>query len=277
MNITFFGTGASECIPAFRCVCPVCLDARKKGGRAVRDNASAYIESDSGLRVLIDMPGTIRESLGNRDIDLVLFTHYHIDHVSGIFHLIESRGENGHKWEKPVDAYMPRDLFLDIQKGALFFGMAGPEKPDNGPYSLHVLEDLETFSRQADKGKLEIKALNTGHLGDGRECHGYLFTDGKKRYAYMTDASSELPPASLAALQEKPLDCLIYECTFDKCPGPQRTHSDIEGVLNLHSLLGPQRMLLTHISHRNLCHDELSALMARHGIEVAWDGLRIEV
>jgi phosphoribosyl 1,2-cyclic phosphodiesterase len=141
-----------------------------------------------------------------------------------------------------------------------------------------VLGDGEKLSRHLGRGALEIRALNTGHLSGERECHGYLFADGEKRFAYMTDAPAELPETSLAALQEKPLDCLVYECTFDKAPRSKRMiHSDIEGALRLHGLLRPQRMLLTHISHQNLCHDELSAFMAQHGIEAAWDGLVVEV
>jgi phosphoribosyl 1,2-cyclic phosphate phosphodiesterase len=146
-------------------------------------------------------------------------------------------------------------------------------KQDPSFFLLHVLEDLEKISRDG----IEIKALNTGHLQSPRECHGYLFDDRDTRYAYMVDASSELPETSFAALGEKPLDCLIYGCTFDRIPGAKRVHSDLEGVLGVRDRLKPKRMIITHISHRNLPHEELAVFMEKHGIETAWDGMIAQV
>ena len=59
MKIKLLGTGALEGIPAFRCKCKTCSEARQKGGKFVRQNASAYIEGRDGERVLIDVPPSI--------------------------------------------------------------------------------------------------------------------------------------------------------------------------------------------------------------------------
>jgi phosphoribosyl 1,2-cyclic phosphate phosphodiesterase len=274
MKMTFLGTGASEGIPAFRCGCPVCMDARKRRGRSIRLNSSVYVESDGGLNILIDMPGHIKmslDALGDKDrgIDIILFTHFHIDHTGGIFYLLESKAGSGHRWDRPLDVYMPRDIYQNIEENKLYTDMPDPRKKDPSFFSLHVLEDREKVSRKG----IEIRALNTRHLQSPRECHGYLFDDRDTRYAYMVDASSELPETSFAALEEKPLDCLIYECTFDRLPDAKRAHSDIEGVLSVRDRLKPKRMIITHISHRNLPHEELTVFMEKQGIETAWDGM----
>ncbi len=68
----------------------------------------------------------------------------------------------------------------------------------------------------------------------------------------MVDASHDLPESTIDALKSVKLDCLIYECTFDKRPESSRGHSDIQGVLKIREMFNPDYMILTHISHRNL-------------------------
>ncbi len=287
MKLTFLGTGASEGIPAFRCGCRICSEAREKKGKHIRQNASLHLESDSGVNVLIDMPAQIKMmlekySLGDTSLDVILFTHYHIDHTAGIFHLLESLESNGHVPVNPVRAYMSEDCYRTVMEG-IFTDQIDMKNTDYSSfYSLEILRHLEKASCRS----LQFQALDTNHLAGRssalpeRECHGYLFSENSKRAAYMVDSSSDLPSSTLSALKGSvgdKLDCLVFECTFDRYPGPGRGHSDHEGVLKIRDLLKPERMILSHISHRNSGHDELAAFMGRHGIEVAFDGLSIEV
>ena len=285
MKLTFMGTGASEGIPAFRCLCPVCSEAREKGGRHIRQNASLHLQSGSGINVLIDMPPQIKMmlekySLSDTALDIILFTHYHIDHTGGIFHLLESMANNGHvPTGKPLKVYMPDDCYRTAMEG-MYAGQPDMGRSDYREfYSLEVLRSLEKLS----PGTLKVLALDTNHLAGHpavpykRECHGYLFTENGRSAAYMVDSSAELPPATVEVLLCQKLDCLIYECTFDRFPGMGRGHSDHEGVLAVRDLFRPERMIITHISHRNFSNDRLASFMEKHGIETAWDGMKIEV
>ena len=276
MKITFLGTGASEGIPAFRCNCAVCSEARKKKGRHIRQNASVYLESESGKNILVDMPAQIKMmlekySLSDTALDVILFTHYHIDHTAGFFHLLESLERNGHVPGKAVRVFMPEDCRETVMDG-IFPDQIDMRSTDYSRfYSLEILKALQKTS----EGMLEIQALDTNHLSGRRECHGYLFTENGKRAAYMVDSSSDLSPQTLDALSV--IDCLIFENTFDCFPDKGRGHSDHEGVLKIRDLLKPGRMILSHISHRNFGHDRLAAFMERHGIETAWDGMEVKV
>jgi phosphoribosyl 1,2-cyclic phosphodiesterase len=93
----------------------------------------------------------------------------------------------------------------------------------------------------------------------------------------MVDASPDLPPYTLEALKENPLDCLVYENTFKKHRPDFRVHMDCDDVLHIHELLKPKRMILTHIDHVKMSHDELTRFMQPYGIEVAWDGMVAEI
>ena len=50
MKLTFYGTGASEGVPAVFCECESCVQARKLGGRNLRTRTSARVDD----HVLID-------------------------------------------------------------------------------------------------------------------------------------------------------------------------------------------------------------------------------
>jgi phosphoribosyl 1,2-cyclic phosphate phosphodiesterase len=274
MKITFLGTSAAGMIPVFRCACPVCSDARQKKGKAIRQHSSAFIETDSGPKILIDMPVHIKamlESMGIDDlsIDIILFSHYHGDHAGGSFHLLDNSPLSGFQWDPPVELYMPEDMYAPFLKKHEAFPFFFPA----------VLKDRETVT----KGRLQFQALNTNHLywdppsNPQKECHGYLFNDSGKRYAYMVDASPDLPAYTLEALKENPLDCLVYENTFKKHSPEFRVHMDCSDVLHIHELLKPKRMILTHIDHVNMSHDELTRFMQPYGIEVAWDGMIAEI
>ena len=98
MKVTLLGTGADHCIPAFRCQCPVCQDARKRG--ISRQNSAAAIETDSGKIILIDMPPQImmmlkEYNIPDEKIESVLITHRHADHTLGLRYLFHGKYEKG--------------------------------------------------------------------------------------------------------------------------------------------------------------------------------------
>src|SRR5438477_2908891 len=84
MRVRFLGTSTSYGVPVIGCPCPTCTseDPRNK-----RTRASVYVESDEGVRLLIDSGPEIRlQALreGVTRIDAVLYTHFHADHTAGI-------------------------------------------------------------------------------------------------------------------------------------------------------------------------------------------------
>lgn len=82
MNILFLGTGTSTGVPQIGCSCAVCTspDPRNK-----RLRSSIYVEA-SGTRILLDSSPDLRQQALREnitDLDAVLYTHAHVDHIGG--------------------------------------------------------------------------------------------------------------------------------------------------------------------------------------------------
>ena len=62
MRLTFLGTGTSIGVPAIGCSCEVCQSTNPHDKRL---RASAIVESDEGLRILIDPGPDFRQQIPN--------------------------------------------------------------------------------------------------------------------------------------------------------------------------------------------------------------------
>ncbi|OYD23265.1 phosphonate metabolism protein PhnP [Oceanimonas baumannii] len=247
MRLTLLGTGAAGGIPLYGCDCTDCRQARAEPpfGRAP---CSALLEwgehrllLDAGLMDLHRRfaPGTLSG---------ILLTHFHVDHVQGLFHL---------RWgpAAPIPVWCPNDPngCADLLKhpGCLAFR---PEMAHGRGFQLDGLQ---------------ITPLDLVH---SRPTLGYLFEYDGRRLAYLTDTIG-LPPHSLALLQAlPPLDVLVLDCSFG--PGVEgRNHNGLDQVMALCAQLKPARTVLTHIGHD--FHRWLRVCSLPPGVEAGRDNMVI--
>src|SRR4051812_30723842 len=83
MRLTFLGTGTSFGVPQIGCSCAVC---RSTDPRDRRTRSGAVLDV-AGTRILIDTPPELRLQLlaqGITQVDAVVYTHEHADHINGI-------------------------------------------------------------------------------------------------------------------------------------------------------------------------------------------------
>jgi len=272
MKLIFLGTGAAEGIPAMRCRCERCRQARVLGCRELRQNSGLYIQGDRGERILIDCPSQTKARLNDFGVDdgelsHLLVTHYHQDHTNGFYFLAGNTAKNGVTVDSPLSVFLSRDSRDSLVE----------QFHPREAVSFHIIRHMDRFRT----GEISVTALETNHLAfsqgdEGRVCLGFLLESSSSTVAYLADASRHLPSDTEALLREMKPDCLILECTFAGFPENTR-HLDIPAVLDLKERIPAKRIILTHISHRNLGHGELTALMEKHGIETAWDGMTAEI
>ena len=85
MKVTLLGTGTSTGVPQIGCTCPVCTSVDPRDNRL---RCSVWIETDERKTILLDCGPDFRQQVLRehlyQQIDAVLITHEHYDHVGGL-------------------------------------------------------------------------------------------------------------------------------------------------------------------------------------------------
>jgi len=222
MKLTFLGTGGVQSAPLFGCDCPACERARREPHRA-RAATSALIDTGSE-RILLDAG---RHDLHQRfrpgELDRILLTHFHMDHVAGLFSLRWGLGEPIPVWAPP-DEKGCDDLFK--HPGLLDF------RPSLIPFVPYRF------------GALQMTPLPLRH---SKLTHGYLFDWQGTRLAWLCDTCG-LPPETADFLIGQPLDQLVIDCN-DPPKETVRNHNDVTRALQIIAQLAPRQAWLIHLSH----------------------------
>jgi len=284
MRIILPGTGADHCIPAFRCTCGTCTEARQKKGKHIRQNSCLIIESRNGEYLLIDMPPQIMTMISQNEIDdsrinTVLITHRHEDHTLGTRYLFQASARKKFQVSEPVNLFIPGSALRSLSKKLLSEKEETTLKSRKDFYNITTISAGESFT----SGSWNITALETGHLSAKsnltreEESLAYVIEDNDKRVCvYFLDAAVEIPEPTLKYLKRMEIDCLIADCTYEETTITSG-HMDIAALMKLKEKLKPERTIASHISHMNLCFTDLENRLAGKSIEISYDGMAIEI
>ncbi len=257
MKLTLLGTGTSFGVPQIGCDCPVC---RSSDPRDRRTRSGAIVES-AGKTLLIDTPPELRmQLLAARigQVDAVLYTHEHADHVNGIDDLrIFSVRQRA-----PLPVYGPAETLERIRSGFRYIfdhevrPFEGTSKPQ---LALHPVEP----GRMTDVVGVPVLPLAFDH--------GYVRVFGYRigPIAYITDVKS-VPGAARAQLSG--LEVLVLNALWWRS---HPTHLSIGEAIETAQAIGARQTYLTHLTHET-GHAALAALLPP-GIAPGHDGLTIEV
>jgi phosphoribosyl 1,2-cyclic phosphate phosphodiesterase len=250
-RITVLGSGTSMGVPTIGCECAVC---RSPDPHDRRTRPSVLVEY-GGKVVLIDTTPDFREQAIRehiRQLDAVLYTHGHADHVLGLDDLRPLSYRHSGKiplYARPEVAEVLRRIFRYIfDADYKFGGLAQVE--------LHPIEGgVDLFGARFEP----IKVMH----GDA-EIIGYRFGSA----AYLTD-HSEIPEESYAQLHN--LDILFLDALRH---APHPTHSTVDNSLRIVDRVKPRRAFFTHICH-DLSHEGTNASLPPH-VRLCYDGMKLE-
>ncbi|WP_437201148.1 MBL fold metallo-hydrolase [Planctomicrobium sp. SH664] len=251
-SLTLMGTGTSMGVPMIACDCAVCTSTdphnhRMRTGVLVQNGEHRFlIDTSPELRLQL-----IREQV--KEIDGVVFTHAHADHIMGL----DDLRMFGFKQPEPIPLYCEAEV-EQILRSAFAYAFGAPVSP------LHSRPRL--VFRRIDESPFSLAGLQVQPL---RLIHGELPILGFRinDVAFCTDVSC-IPESSLQRLQN--LDVLILGAIRDE---PHPTHFNIPQALEVVERLRPRQTYLTHISH-SLDHAATNARLPPH-VQLAYDGLRI--
>jgi len=251
-RLTVLGSGTSMGVPTIGCDCAVCYSADPHDRRT---RPSVLIEYNHKF-VLIDSTPDFREQAIReriRQLDAVLYTHAHADHILGIDDLrplsFRHKPDKLPLYARPEAADFIRNMFRYIFDADYKFGGLPLVE-------LHAIDGpLELFG-----ARFEPVTVIHGES----EIFGFRFGSA----AYLTD-HSEVPDATLAELQH--LDILFLDALRHT---PHPTHSTVENSLRIVELLKPKRAFFTHICH-DLPHEATNATLPPN-VRLSYDGMKLD-
>ncbi len=254
MKIVMLGSGTSQGVPIIGCKCKTCLSNNPKDKRL---RASVFIEHN-GLKILIDSSIDFRQQLLREnitDLDAILFTHHHVDHIFGLDDLRQIN-QRLNKW---VDIYGNK-MTLDEIKTTFRYAL------DEELISYMAVPLIRFNYLNNNIFRIKDSEITPIEVWHGRiKIYGYRID----KFAYITDCSN-IPDSEFYKIEN--LDLLIIN-SLRRAPHP--THFNLEQAVRIAQKAKPKRAFFTHITH-DLNHDETNKTLPE-GIELGYDGLKIEI
>ncbi|MDE3240979.1 MAG: MBL fold metallo-hydrolase [Paracoccaceae bacterium] len=255
---TILGCGSSGGVPRLGGHWGACDPANPRNRRR---RCSLLIERQSPAgrtRVLVDTSPDMRDQLldaGVGELDAVIYTHSHADHVHGIDDLRQIVFNMRHRL--PVWADGPTQEALMARFGYAF------AQPEGSPYppilDLHTIRG--PFAIDGAGGRIEITPFKVNH--GSIDALGFRVGD----LAYLPDVI-EIYDEAWPVLEG--LDCWILDALRRK---PHPTHAHLALALEWIAKMKPRRAVLTNM-HIDLDHDAVAAETPDH-ITPAYDGMTI--
>lgn len=231
--------------------------------RNIRRRSGIFVEIGMA-KIQIDTSQDFRcQMIDNKisDIDGVLYTHAHADHISGIDDL---RSITWFK-HKSLDVYAIKEHLAEIKKRFSYvFADVKLEEITQRPQLIeNIIEYYKSFNI---KGVDIVPLAFTGH---SVPTSGYVFNNGK---LVVIPDYRELPAQTLEYLQKIHVDVMIMPLTDIR---EQAYHAGIETDRKYIDIIKPQKVIFTHLS-KYCDYDEIIKL-SQQGACPAFDNMVIEL
>jgi phosphoribosyl 1,2-cyclic phosphate phosphodiesterase len=251
-TLTVLGSGTSMGVPTIGCDCVVCHSVNPKDRRT----RPSVLVSYNGRHVMIDSTPDFREQALREhmtQLDAVLYTHTHADHILGIDDL------------RPLTYYhKPGKMPLYAAPHACEFLRRMFPYIFQPTYKFGGLPQVELYPIEGPVELFGARFESLTVIHGETPILGFRFGSA----AYLTD-HSEVPSETLEKLRG--LDILFLDALRYT---PHPTHSTVQQSLKIVEEVKPKRAVFTHICH-DLPHEATNALLPA-GVQLAFDGMKLE-
>lgn len=258
-KLIILGSGAAPGVPSVSGGWGACNPNNPKNRR---QRAGVYL-SDGTTQLLVDTSPDLKNQLianNITEVDGVLYTHTHADHLHGIDDLRGITRNTGHS----LNFYATMPQIEEIKK-RFIYAFSNVEHFDitNRPELLPVeIKYGEKFA----VGTFDIMPLEFG--GHTMTTTGFCFNDGQ---TVLVPDFKFIPPQTLEYLQKIDVDVLIMPLTMLR---EGRYHAGIDIILDSASKIAAKRVVLTHMATE--CDFDEVMNLTPENMEPAFDNMIIE-
>lgn len=253
ITITILGSGTSSGVPMIGCDCRVCTSADPKDKRL----RSSILVRSGNTTICVDTGPDFRYQMlraGVKNLDAVLFTHPHKDHVAGLDDVRAFNFFSG----KAMPVYA-NELTTSVLMREFPYAFSEHKYPGVPEIELNIIDTTPFVI-----GDISIIPIMVWHLK--MPVYGFRFGN----FTYVTDANridapelEKIKGSEVLVLNTLRKEKHISHFTLN------------EGIALAQSLNIPQAYF-THISHQMGLHEEVMKELP-NGIELAYDGLEFSV
>ncbi len=251
LKFTFLGTGTSQGVPVITCTCEVCLSSDKKDNRT---RTSLLIQSETTTVVIDTGPDfrfqMLREQV--KDLDAVVFTHAHKDHVAG---LDDIRPFN-YILNKTIDVYAELNV-QEVLKREFSYAFEPQDYKGAPQIKLNTIDENPFYI-----GDIRFIPIRVKH--NGLPIFGFRIND----FTYITDANF-IEATELEKIIGSKI--LVLNALRKKI---HYSHFNLEQAIVVVNKVNPEKAYFTHISHHLGLHNQVENELPEN-IFLAYDGLQI--
>ncbi|NRG18806.1 MBL fold metallo-hydrolase [Rhizobiales bacterium] len=262
LEFTILGCGSSGGVPRVGNIWGACDPAEPRNRRLRCALLVRRVAETGTTTVLIDSGPDVRQQLLNaevKDLDAVVYTHAHADHIHGIDDLRAIAITH----RRRVDVYMDAPTSLKAHE-AFGYVFKTPEGSNYPPIlNEHRIDPKRAFAVEGAGGTLEFLPVKVGH-GD-IDALGFKI----KNVAYLPDVKDISP---MSELHFRDLDIWILDALRHS---HHPSHLSLSEALEWIKRMAPKQAILTNM-HIDLDYRTLRAELPEN-IEPAYDGLTFSV
>ncbi|MEN8811310.1 MAG: MBL fold metallo-hydrolase [Flavobacteriales bacterium] len=254
MKITFLGTGTSQGIPVIACDCEVCVSQNEKDKRL---RVSVLIETEKNTLVIDSGPDFRTQMLRAKvqNIDGILYTHEHKDHVAGM----DDVRPFCFKHKKEIEIYAHERVLSQLRQEFHYVFDERFNYPGIPRINANTITN-EPFVINNET----ITPIDGLHYK--LQVFGFRIGD----FTYITDMNS----ISEEEIEKvKGTKVLVLNALQKQ---PHISHFNLEEAIELVSKIKPEKTYFTHLSHTMGLHEIVSKELPQD-IELAYDGLEINL
>lgn len=253
VHIEFLGTGTSLGVPMIGCKCRVCKSEDPKDNRM----RTSLLLRHQNKNIVIDCGPDFRTQLlraGVDDLESVIITHEHRDHIAG---LDDVRSIN-YILKKKVELRMSQESLKAIE--VEFPYIFNPGEYQGAPQ----IEVVELTPKPFDLWGLHFIPLEVMHRN--MKVFGFRIGD----FSYITDANF-IPKPTMKLLMGTKI--LVLNALR---PKRHPSHFSLDEAVEKAKEIGAEKTYFTHLGHLIGIHEKVNARLP-NGMELAYDGLKLSM